>query len=301
MEWDASELGSCGRFLRLRTRLDLTKPLQNGSMTLSSNGQPSKVFFKYERLQDYCYICGLLEHTIRDCSDNGDNYNEEDSEGSTHNNYGPWLRASPFKKYTTTVEGQSSTTLRKKLIFKTETTEVPSPNSFRAKIATEAPPPDYDHEQITRNAQSENSATDTDSRTTTSGDNRTTTRLTINATQIMEWVLLGLHNCSIEIPREVSDLLTAQENNLHQNMELNATMHPTQATNPRIPRLCPTHEQQRHHDTEIKSTPNDQYLSPCNTSQVSNSMSLTPKVAHNPFNSTLQQKSNTSGPERMQK
>lgn len=87
MEWDGSEKGSHGRFLCLRTRLDLTKPLRRGSMTITDNGVPNKVFFKYERLQDYCYICGMLGHTIRDCNDNCE---EEDGEGTNHNNYGPW-------------------------------------------------------------------------------------------------------------------------------------------------------------------------------------------------------------------
>lgn len=120
MEWDASETGNCGMFLRLRTRLDLTKPLRRGSMTLSGNGKPSKVFFKYERLQEYCYLCGLLGHTLRDCAD----CNEEDGEETNHSNYGPWLRAS-LKKHATTGMGQHSIAPRKKLIFKPEGTAVP--------------------------------------------------------------------------------------------------------------------------------------------------------------------------------
>lgn len=76
-DWDDTKEGRRGRYLRCRVIIDLTKPLRRGSMTLDNSGKPNKVFFKYERMQDFCYICGHLGHTIRDF---GDKEYDEDGE-----------------------------------------------------------------------------------------------------------------------------------------------------------------------------------------------------------------------------
>lgn len=45
MEWDNTEEGRWGSFLRVRTQIDLTKPLYRGSLTVMGEGEPSRVFF----------------------------------------------------------------------------------------------------------------------------------------------------------------------------------------------------------------------------------------------------------------
>lgn len=106
-------------------------------MTISSNGKPSRVFFKYKRLQDYCYLYGLLRHTLRDCAENCDDCNEEEGGETKTNNYGSWLRASPLKKQTKSGMGHSSITSRKKLIFKPEGNAASSSSGGQSKATGE--------------------------------------------------------------------------------------------------------------------------------------------------------------------
>lgn len=89
-------------------------------MILSSNGQPTKVFFKYERLQDFCYHCGHLGHNASECSNNSD---DKDINEAIQDNYGPWLRASPMKKQPSAGKGQQATGLRKQMVFQPDDTE----------------------------------------------------------------------------------------------------------------------------------------------------------------------------------
>lgn len=64
-------------------------------MTVNGAGKKIKVYFQYERLQDFCYACGRLGRTVRDCKETTD---DKDREEELPNNYGPWLRASMVKK-----------------------------------------------------------------------------------------------------------------------------------------------------------------------------------------------------------
>lgn len=126
MEWDDTNERKWGRFLRLRARVDLTKPLRRGAMTLTGPGKTIKVFFKYERLLDYCYLYGHLGHSIRDCDKHID---EDDEEEDPPSNYGSWLRASPFKKTQTQLTVTHQPTSMKKLIFKPNDTDTSSSNN----------------------------------------------------------------------------------------------------------------------------------------------------------------------------
>ena len=55
-------------FVRVRVRLDITKPLCRGRKIGLSNGEDGWAGFKYERLPNLCYWCGRLTHQDRDCS-----------------------------------------------------------------------------------------------------------------------------------------------------------------------------------------------------------------------------------------
>uniref|UniRef100_A0A803PZ99 Reverse transcriptase domain-containing protein n=1 Tax=Cannabis sativa TaxID=3483 RepID=A0A803PZ99_CANSA len=64
-----SLLENFGPYLRLRVLFDITKPLRRG-MTIRFRGinDPKWVSFKYESLPNFCYFCGLVDHTYNKCT-----------------------------------------------------------------------------------------------------------------------------------------------------------------------------------------------------------------------------------------
>uniref|UniRef100_A0A803N2Z4 CCHC-type domain-containing protein n=1 Tax=Chenopodium quinoa TaxID=63459 RepID=A0A803N2Z4_CHEQI len=53
--------------MRIKVLLDINKPMKRG-LKISTGLSSSKwVGLKYERLADYCYFCGRLDHTEKDC------------------------------------------------------------------------------------------------------------------------------------------------------------------------------------------------------------------------------------------
>ena len=65
---DAPKSGlAWGPFLRIRVRIDITKPLMRGKMIQIENLDANWAVFKYERLPIFCYCCGLLGHQDCEC------------------------------------------------------------------------------------------------------------------------------------------------------------------------------------------------------------------------------------------
>lgn len=64
LEADVDDNGwKIGRYLRIRVELDVTKPLRRGVvLKFGDKGIEDWFPFQYERLPDFCYICGRLEH-----------------------------------------------------------------------------------------------------------------------------------------------------------------------------------------------------------------------------------------------
>ena len=82
-----------GSFIRVRVLVDISLPLCRGRIITLENGREHWVSFKYERLPNLCYWCGLLTHGDKDC------IKWIESEGSLQQKdqqYGSWLRAPPF-------------------------------------------------------------------------------------------------------------------------------------------------------------------------------------------------------------
>ena len=57
-----------GNFMRVRVKVDVTKPLSKGRKIGLCNGEESWMSFKYKRLPNLCYWCGRLTHHDKECS-----------------------------------------------------------------------------------------------------------------------------------------------------------------------------------------------------------------------------------------
>jgi len=97
-EMDMKEVNRMGKFLRLRTSINLSKPLKWGSK-LHFQGKDIWVDYKYERLPNFCFACGRIGHQMRDCEEvddlDGDGFIDLEEKDQA---FGPWLRASPLPK-----------------------------------------------------------------------------------------------------------------------------------------------------------------------------------------------------------
>lgn len=77
-------------FICVREFIDTSKPRKSGFFISRENGQKLWIAYKYERLADFYYKCGKLDHTERACLDDSPTIPLETNE-STY--LGPWLRA----------------------------------------------------------------------------------------------------------------------------------------------------------------------------------------------------------------
>ncbi|CAN1852187.1 hypothetical protein LINPERHAP1_LOCUS40541 [Linum perenne] len=53
--------------MRLTVRLDLRKPLKRENKPRMEGGETMTCEFKYEKLHNFCYICGRMGHIDRYC------------------------------------------------------------------------------------------------------------------------------------------------------------------------------------------------------------------------------------------
>ncbi|KAL5776664.1 hypothetical protein ACOSP7_009590 [Xanthoceras sorbifolium] len=57
-----------GKFLRIKVSIDITKPLKRGiRMRLTNFDTMITALIKYERLPVFCYGCGFIGHSFREC------------------------------------------------------------------------------------------------------------------------------------------------------------------------------------------------------------------------------------------
>lgn len=59
---------AAGRFLRVKVRIDIRKPLRRGVTVEMEEGEERWCPLKYEFLPDFCYICGRIGHIDKACS-----------------------------------------------------------------------------------------------------------------------------------------------------------------------------------------------------------------------------------------
>uniref|UniRef100_A0A803M694 Zinc knuckle CX2CX4HX4C domain-containing protein n=1 Tax=Chenopodium quinoa TaxID=63459 RepID=A0A803M694_CHEQI len=87
IEYDDSDPLGWNEYLRVKVQVDINKPLRRG-VRVATRRQGSKwCGIQYERLADFCYYCGRIEHTDIECQ-----YVEEEAvkKGVVYE-YGPWL------------------------------------------------------------------------------------------------------------------------------------------------------------------------------------------------------------------
>lgn len=84
-----------GKCLRVRVEIDVTRKLIRGRKINFEEREARWEHFKYERLPNFCYRCGLLEHDLKDCSKSEGNDKVEER-GDLQ--YGAWLRRDPIRR-----------------------------------------------------------------------------------------------------------------------------------------------------------------------------------------------------------
>uniref|UniRef100_A0A2N9GDA6 Reverse transcriptase domain-containing protein n=1 Tax=Fagus sylvatica TaxID=28930 RepID=A0A2N9GDA6_FAGSY len=105
---DSIEDRGGGPCMRIRVLVDITKPLCRGRKILMDNNQERWVSFKYERLPNFCYWCGRVDHGDKDCAiwlANPDTLHQSDQQ------FGPWMRASVdngSRRTAVTVDGHTT-------------------------------------------------------------------------------------------------------------------------------------------------------------------------------------------------
>ena len=70
-------------------KIDVTKKLVKGKKVKIEGGEQRWISFRYERIPNFCYRCGLRSHDLRDCAEASDKENHTEQ---TTLQYGPWLR-----------------------------------------------------------------------------------------------------------------------------------------------------------------------------------------------------------------
>lgn len=91
MEYDPKNSNSIWReYMRIRIRLDVRRPLKRKKKITRRDGSAFVVLCKYERLGEFCFVCGMLTHTERFCRKN-----LESKEEYVTRDWGSWLWAPP--------------------------------------------------------------------------------------------------------------------------------------------------------------------------------------------------------------
>uniref|UniRef100_A0A803PC16 Reverse transcriptase domain-containing protein n=1 Tax=Cannabis sativa TaxID=3483 RepID=A0A803PC16_CANSA len=85
-----------GPFLRIRVGIDVSKPLLRGqTVTFPWMNDELWLDYRYERLPDFCYECGIIGHVFDKCSE----FLEKIDDGKDPDlPYGPWMEGSPLPR-----------------------------------------------------------------------------------------------------------------------------------------------------------------------------------------------------------
>ena len=103
-----------GRYRRVRVLMDVTKPICRFRRLKDRNGKEFQVDFAYERLPFFCFACGIMGHSERDCHV----VSEEDKQEGMGWSLG--LKATPRKGRSREIEEERKLRAAKKLVFVAE-------------------------------------------------------------------------------------------------------------------------------------------------------------------------------------
>ena len=91
---DPEDDGEGREFLRIRVAMNITKPLPRCCKLRSEGKHIGWALLKFERLPNFCYWCGRVDHVEKDCETwlkNREKYGKEDQQ------FGDWMRAEQYK------------------------------------------------------------------------------------------------------------------------------------------------------------------------------------------------------------
>ena len=125
-------------FVRIRVELDIGKSLQQGVFVkLGSGGTKTWVEFKYEKMADFCFLCGRLGHGISECTQEGCK-----EIGIGKNKFGPWLRGEAPSKLAGTTRRFSGVESKLEMGWAgPEHTSIPKEPPEKPKQKSQAPNP----------------------------------------------------------------------------------------------------------------------------------------------------------------
>lgn len=89
--------GAWKAYVRIRVKMSVIKPLKRRMRIKREGGEWSWINFKYERLGTFCFVCGVLGHSERDCSIVYANPGKK-----IERVYGAWLKAPGINSRNTT-------------------------------------------------------------------------------------------------------------------------------------------------------------------------------------------------------
>lgn len=66
---EPGESGRLSNFMRVRIWVDVSKPLKKGFFLRRAKEEDIWIRFKYKRLSDFCYGCGMVGHSVNECKE----------------------------------------------------------------------------------------------------------------------------------------------------------------------------------------------------------------------------------------
>ncbi|KAJ4841872.1 hypothetical protein Tsubulata_047003 [Turnera subulata] len=67
-----------GRFTRARILMHVEKPIRKSVMMRTGSGGKVEVTFRYEGLSKFCYMCGKMDHLMKECERRTEDFDEEE-------------------------------------------------------------------------------------------------------------------------------------------------------------------------------------------------------------------------------
>lgn len=98
LEVDETTTTGVARSVRMKILLNLSNSLKRGTKIKMGIAEPVWIPVTYERLPSFCYWCGKLGHTFKDCEGYYERSGADNEDGENTMPFGEWLKASPMKR-----------------------------------------------------------------------------------------------------------------------------------------------------------------------------------------------------------